>query len=221
MLPVEYLSIRLDFVEYPLDRWNFKTNSPESNHVFVNYLGFGTDAAVSLRFHRMRKSFPWLFFYQPINIIWYVFNILLEAIYPTKRNLHELGIDVDGKSLDLTPYRSIVVLNIPYFCGGGTPLGTDFTYSQCNDGEIEVIGFKGIVHILSSKFGLTRAHLLAKGKHITWKLENSFPVQADGEPWIQKKSEGTISLYDKVTMLVDSVKGVQEKGRIGVDRITL
>ena len=188
--------------------------APKSEHIFANYLGFGTDAAVALRFHRMRKSFPWLFFYQPINIIWYAFNILLEAIYPTKRNLQDVEMEVDGKPIDFSSFKSAVVLNIPYFCGGGTPLGTDFAYSQCNDGEIEVIGFKGIVHILSSKFGLTKAQLLAKGKHITWKLKSDFPVQTDGEPWMQKKSEGTISYHDSVTMLVDSVKDVQEKGKI-------
>ena len=179
-------------------------------------MGFGVDAAVALRFNEMRKSFPWLFVYQPWNIIWYALHIVKELNSPTVVKLTNLHLEVDGKEYDTSSYQCVVLLNIPFFCGGGTPLGTEFAYSQCNDGEIEVVGFSTIPHVLKAKFGLSKGVVIAKGKSIHWRLSEQCPVEADGEPWMQGTSEGVVTRHDQVMMLVDSAESIQQTCEIVV-----
>lgn len=65
--------------------------------------------------------------------------------------LDGLSLVADGREIDCSAYMSVLLLNIPFFCGGGNPIGRHFGYKQCCDKEIEIVGFSSIPHILLSK----------------------------------------------------------------------
>ena len=65
--------------------------------------------------------------------------------------LDRLSLKADDEDLSVSSFRSIVCLNIPYYCGGGLPLGGHYDLSQCCDQEIEIVAFTGIIHILAAK----------------------------------------------------------------------
>ena len=58
---------------------------------------------------------------------------------------------VDNDEIDCSSYQLVLMLNIPFFCGGGNPIGVHFGYKQCCDKEIEVVGFTSIPHVILSK----------------------------------------------------------------------
>ena len=132
-----------------LDRWNF--SNQKDHRLFYNYLGFGADAQVALRFHLFRKQYPFLFRFSCLNVLWYVWCILLELLFPSTSNLHHLNLQVDDVFLNGSEWKCILFLNISHFCGGGLPLGPHTSKSQCCDKKIEVIGFRNIPHILLAK----------------------------------------------------------------------
>lgn len=74
--------------------------------------------------------------------------------------LDELSLVADGHEIDCSPYMSVLLLNIPFFCGGGNPIGRHFGYRQCCDQEIEIVGFSSIAHVLLSKVGIQLIHSL-------------------------------------------------------------
>ena len=78
------------------------------------------------------------------------------------------------------------------------------------DGEIEVVGFSTIPHVLKAKFGLSKGVVIAKGKSVHWRLSEPCPIEADGEPWMQETSEGFVTLHDQIMMLVDSIESIQQ-----------
>ena len=137
-----------NFAEVSLDRWIFKSSKEKS---FFNYLSFGVDAAVVNRLQQIRSRYPFLFHFPSVNILWYVWCIVLEALFPMNQNLDFLTLCADGEVLSVSKYRSVVCLNIPYYCGGGLPLGNEYDLSQCCDREIEIVAFSGIIHILAAK----------------------------------------------------------------------
>ena len=141
------------FVELSLDRWVFQSSQEKT---FFNYFSFGVDAAVVNRLQQIRSLYPFLFHFPSINNLWYVWCIILEALFPMNANLDRLALKADDEELSVSQYRSVVCLNIPYYCGGGLPLGDHYDLSQCCDQEIEIVAFSGIIHILAAKVGLKK-----------------------------------------------------------------
>lgn len=141
-----------------MDRWILKTSS--QNRYFNNYLGFGIDAVVAYEFQYLRSHFPFLFLSPSLNLLWYVLCIVKELIFPSMNLLDELSLVADGHEIDCSPYMSVLLLNIPFFCGGGNPIGRHFGYRQCCDQEIEIVGFSSIAHVLLSKVGIQLIHSL-------------------------------------------------------------
>ena len=137
-------------VEMSLDRWVFQSSQEKT---FFNYFSFGVDAAVVNRLQRIRNLYPFLFHFPSINNLWYLWCIILEAFFPTTTNLDCLSIKADDEVLSLFKYRTVVCLNIPYYCGGGLPLGNEVDLARCCDQEIEIVAFSGIIHILAAKVG--------------------------------------------------------------------
>ena len=118
---------------------------------FFNYFSFGVDAAVVNRLQQIRSQYPFLFHFPSINNLWYAWCILLESLFPMHGTLDRLSLKADDEDLSVSSFRSIVCLNIPYYCGGGLPLGGHYDLSQCCDQEIEIVAFTGILHILAAK----------------------------------------------------------------------
>lgn len=136
------------FVELSLDRWVFQSSQEKT---FFNYFSFGVDAAVVNRLQQIRSQYPFLFHFPSINNLWYAWCILLESLFPMHGTLDRLSLKADDEDLSVSSFRSIVCLNIPYYCGGGLPLGSHYDLSQCCDQEIEIVAFTGIIHILAAK----------------------------------------------------------------------
>lgn len=109
------------------------------------------DAAVVNRLQQIRSQYPFLFHFPSINNLWYAWCILLESLFPMHGTLDRLSLKADDEDLSVSSFRSIVCLNIPYYCGGGLPLGGHYDLSQCCDQEIEIVAFTGILHILAAK----------------------------------------------------------------------
>lgn len=138
------------FIAFPLDRWRFTSSSGE-DRCFTNYLGFGVDAVVAKEFDNLRHKYPSLFHFQQLNIVWYTLCIIKEYLFPSMRKLTQLHVSVDNDEIDCSSYQLVLMLNIPFFCGGGNPIGVHFGYKQCCDKEIEVVGFTSIPHVILSK----------------------------------------------------------------------
>ena len=85
----------------------------------------------------MREQNPSLFNSQLINKLWYAAVGGGETIKPTYPNL-----------------VGITCLNIPYYAGGGLPLGGNEDYFCYSDGILEVIGFRNIIHCATTRVGI-------------------------------------------------------------------
>ena len=121
-------------------------------------MSFGVDAVILSTFHHLRKYFPFLFFNQPANIFWYTLTILHQYLFRPIEYLSYLHLKVDGEEIDCSSFASVVLLNIPFYCGGGNPIGVHFGYQQCCDEEIEVVGFTSIPHIIFSKVNIVLSY---------------------------------------------------------------
>ncbi|OON15115.1 diacylglycerol kinase accessory domain protein [Opisthorchis viverrini] len=116
---------------------------------------------------------------------------LRKMVNRTKcRDLHQnICVEVDGRQLDLPPLEGIIILNILSWGAGANPWGVEkddaFSVPTHYDGQLEVVGVTGVVHLGQIFSGLRTGTRLAQGRHIRITIKTEIPVQVDGEPWIQ------------------------------------
>ena len=146
-------------VEVPLDRWIYTSSLQKP---FTNDLSFGVDAAIAHRFHHIRLHYPFLCKHPFINVLLYAWCIMMELLFPTLHSLSRLRVTADNKEIPVAGFHSVLFLNIPYFCGGGLPLGRTVDTLQSCDQQIEIIGFYSVFHLLAMKVGLRRC------SHLVW-----------------------------------------------------
>lgn len=79
--------------------------------------------------------------------------------------------------------------------------GNDRTFHSISDGVIEVIGIVSSFHMAQLQVGLNRPIRLGQAKNVRIQMLRPYPVQADGEPWIQSPCEISISCYGQAKML--------------------
>lgn len=77
----------------------------------------------------------------------------------------------------------------------------DTTLHSTSDGVIEVIGIVSSFHMAQLQVGLNKPIRLGQAKNVRIRMRDTYPVQADGEPWIQSPCEITISCYGQAKML--------------------
>lgn len=77
----------------------------------------------------------------------------------------------------------------------------DNTAASFSDGKIEVIGIVSSFHMAQLQVGLNKPIRLGQARHVRIRMIESFPVQADGEPWIQTPSEINITCNGQAKML--------------------
>lgn len=77
----------------------------------------------------------------------------------------------------------------------------DPTESSISDGVIEVMGIVSSFHMAQLQVGLNKPIRLGQATNVRIRMRESFPVQADGEPWIQTPSEINISCNGQAKML--------------------
>ncbi|GFY87491.1 diacylglycerol kinase 2 [Actinidia rufa] len=200
-----------------LDRW--KVNITEENSdsdpskgqskFMMNYLGIGCDAKVAYEFHVTREENPDKFYSQFLNKLRYAKEGARDIMDRTCADLPwQVWLEVDGKDI-LIPKdaEGLIVLNIGSYMGGvdlwqnDYEHNDDFHLQSMHDQILEVVCISGAWHLGKLQVGLSQARRLAQGRVIRIHASSSFPVQIDGEPFIQKPGTLEITHHGQVFML--------------------
>ncbi|XP_052762684.1 diacylglycerol kinase theta-like isoform X2 [Mya arenaria] len=240
--PLNYLRDVIDAEDIKLDRWTVifhpnekeqddlkvaianDTNSANTNEdtttIFVmnTYFGLGIDADISLDFHQAREEKPDKFNSRLHNKKVYVQMGLRKMVNKhTCKDLHRcIRLEVDGKLVDLPPCEGIIILNILSWGSGANPWGPEkedqFQKPTHYDGNLEVVGITGVVHMAQIHSGLRTGIRVAQGGHLRITLLTDLPVQVDGEPWIQPAGQVVVLRSAlKATMLKKSKNKIRRR----------
>ncbi|KAL6905884.1 hypothetical protein ACP4OV_003485 [Aristida adscensionis] len=200
-----------------LDRWNVaikEKNGTEGQctkqvKFMTNYLGIGCDAKVAYDFHTTREERPDKFCSQFVNKLIYAREGAKDMMDRSCSDLPwHVSLEVDGKNIEIPEdAEGVIVMNIASYMGGvdlwqnDNEHDDDFSLQSMHDKMLEVVCISGTWHLGKLQVGLSRAHRLAQGKVIRLHLHSSFPVQVDGEPWIQPPGCLEISHRGQMFML--------------------
>ncbi|KAI4987916.1 hypothetical protein ZWY2020_028674 [Hordeum vulgare] len=200
-----------------LDRWNVaikETNGAQGQctkqvKFMTNYLGIGCDAKVAYDFHTTREERPDKFSSQFVNKLIYAREGAKDMMDRSCSDLPwHVSLEVDGKNIEIPEdAEGVIILNIASYMGGvdlwqnDNNRDDDFSSQSMHDKMLEVVCISGTWHLGKLQVGLSRAHRLAQGRVIRFHLHSSFPVQVDGEPWIQPPGCLEISHRGQMFML--------------------
>ncbi|XP_077388265.1 diacylglycerol kinase theta [Festucalex cinctus] len=170
-----------------------------------NYFGVGIDAELSLDFHQARQGDPDKFTSRFHNKGVYV-KVGLQKISATRSLHREVQLQVDGCQVALPNIEGLIFLNIPSWGSGADLWGSEadgrYGKPSVDDGLLEVVGVTGVVHMGQVQSGLRSGIRIAQGTYMRLLLRKAFPVQVDGEPWLQPPGHVVISAAGpKVRML--------------------
>ncbi|RUS69393.1 hypothetical protein EGW08_022844, partial [Elysia chlorotica] len=171
------------------------TEDPTSIFVMNNYFGIGIDAELCLDFHIAREEKPDKFNSRLHNKGVYLKMGLRKMVNrkATKDLYKNIKVEVDGKPIELPPVEGIIILNILSWGSGANPWGPEredqFNKPTHYDGNLEIVGVTGVVHMGQIHSGLRNGIRIAQGGHLRITLLCEMPVQVDGEPWIQPAGE--------------------------------
>lgn len=200
-----------------LDRWSVAINENNGGQLqnvkrvksMMNYLGVGCDAKVAYEFHTMREERPELFYNQFMNKLIYAKEGAKDMLDRSCEHLPwHMTLEVDGETVEIPEdAEGVLVLNIASYMGGVDLWQKDDSYENkldlqsMDDKTLEIVCVTGAWHLGKLQVGLSRAQRLAQGKVIRLHLHSSFPVQVDGEPWIQPPGCLEITHQNQVFML--------------------
>ncbi|KAH0987893.1 hypothetical protein GBA52_015070 [Prunus armeniaca] len=197
-----------------LDRWKVNIKSEaDPNKVqskfMMNYLGIGCDAKVAYEFHVTREINPEKFSSQFLNKLRYAKEGARDIMDRTCADLPwQVWLEVDGKDIDIPKdSEGLIVLNIGSYMGGvnlwqnDIEHDDDFSLQSMHDKMLEVVCICGAWHLGKLQVGLSHARRLAQGKVIRIHASSPFPVQIDGEPFIQQPGCLEITHHGQMFML--------------------
>lgn len=203
------------------DRWSFKLTStgtsggdsdPVPLTVVNNYYSVGVDASIAYRFHHERIKNPERFTNRLKNKVLYGQYGAAEAFSSTYKNLdREVDLVVDGTQIVLPKLEGLAVINIPSMYGGtnlwGDTKSRRFVQQRLGDGLIEVVGIYGSVHVAQIKGHMRQsAKRLAQGKVIEITTRAKYPMQVDGEPWMQAACHIRIERQTQALLMMNDSK---------------
>ena len=162
--------------------------------VMNNYFSIGIDAELCLEFHMKREEKPERFTSRLHNKGVYVRSSIRKMMKKSSKILQDdIEIEVDGRKIDLPVLEGIVILNIGSWAAGanlwGGNAGDNFAVPSHSDGMVEVLGLNGVMHMGQIQSGIRSGMHLAQGSQINIKLKSDWPVQIDGEPWMQSAGQ--------------------------------
>ncbi|CAN6470071.1 unnamed protein product [Victoria cruziana] len=214
------LSTVLQHIEYAavtmLDRWKVafgpkkpKLDVSQTTKYMNNYLGIGCDAKVALEIHNLREENPEKFYNQFLNKMLYAREGAKGIIDRTFADLPwQIRVVVDGFEIEVPEdSEGILVANIGSYMGGVDLWQNEdenydnFRPQYMHDKLLEVVSISGIWHLGKLQVGLSRARRLAQGRSISIQLFSTFPVQIDGEPWVQQPCILSIKHHGQAFML--------------------
>ncbi|KAH7681183.1 Diacylglycerol kinase (ATP) protein [Dioscorea alata] len=200
-----------------LDRWNVHiteeiedpTQQRKQVKFMTNYLGVGCDAKVAYDFHTSREERPDKFSSQFVNKLRYAKEGARDIVDRTCAGLPwEVSLQVDGNDIEIPEdAEGVLVLNIGSYMGGVDlwqneyEHNDDFELQSMHDKVLEVVCIFGTWHLGKLQVGLSQARRLAQGRTIRLQLHSPFPVQVDGEPWIQQPGCLEITHHGQTFML--------------------
>ncbi|XP_031489898.1 diacylglycerol kinase 1 isoform X1 [Nymphaea colorata] len=214
------LATLLHHIEYAavtmLDRWKVafrpqkeKLDVSQTTKYMNNYLGIGCDAKVALEIHNLREENPEKFYNQFLNKMLYAREGAKGIIDRTFADLPwQIRLVVDGHEVEVPEdSEGILVANIGSYMGGVDLWQNEdenydnFGPQYMHDKILEVVSISGIWHLGKLQVGLSRARRLAQGRSISIDLFSTFPVQIDGEPWVQQPCTLSITHHGQAFML--------------------
>eukprot|EP00250_Pteridium_aquilinum_P018280 c24020_g1_i1 orf=590-2899(+) len=202
-----------------LDRWrvistadgNFREGGSKiiSTKFMSNYLGIGCDAKVALDIHLLREESPEKFYNQFLNKMLYAREGAKDILDRTCADLPwQLHLMIDGVELEISEdIEGILIINIGSYMGGvdlwqnEEEHDDDLDPQSMHDKMLEVVGICGAWHLGKLQVGLSRARRLGQGQCIKIVTNSDFPVQIDGEPWIQPRGTMEITHHGQAFML--------------------
>lgn len=200
-----------------LDRWKVNiieeksaNDTPKVQSKFMlNYLGIGCDAKVAYQFHMNREENPEKFNSQFVNKLRYAKEGARDIMDRTCADLPwQVWLEVDGKDIEIPKdTEGLIVLNIGSYMGGVDlwqnefEHDDDFNHQLMHDKILEVVCVSGAWHLGKLQVGLSQARRLAQGGTVRIHASSPFPVQIDGEPFIQKPGCLEITHHGQMFML--------------------
>ena len=206
--------IRLESTLVKMDRWkvrvvprrHLRIRLPTSTVFMNNYLSIGVDALVTYNFHKARESPFYLISSRIINKLIYFSYGTKDVLERQCQNLNKkLVLYMDNKKIELPEVESVVVLNIPCWGAGVRPweLGTghkNFPETpSISDGKLEVFCVFSSFHIGQMQVGLGEPHRVGQAREVRIVLQDSVPMQIDGEPWEQHPAEICLTHHKQVS----------------------
>lgn len=211
-----------------LDRWTISIENPrhlglkmpgKQLHI-SNYASIGVDALVTLNFHRKRSRMPRVLSGRLMNKLLFFHYGTKDVLERACANLSDsIELHLDGRPiLDLPKLEGVVFLNIPFWGAGVRPwelgIRPKSLKSSICDRKMEIFGLYSSFHIAQMQVGLSEPYRIGQASEVKLIVKGSirqrFPMQADGEPWLQGPAEITISHAGQVCLLASPDSGTFE-----------
>ena len=226
-----------------LDRWNvcLHNRSIKKSQIMTNYIGLGLDAKIAHDFHSLRESRPYLFKSRSGNRFIYS-QLGGRQIFQRacKDFASRVNLKCDNKRVKLPYLEGILIMNISSYSSGIDMWGVDeedyLSESSCGeswtpkknkqtkpskqDGVLEVVGIKSILHLGECQVGLSKAVRVTQGRKLTIEIQGKeeVPLHIDGEPEIvQGPLKVNIEVKDQVVMLSKTVEKYQRVAKKVMD----